>query len=81
MSKIIVLEQPHRCAPMNGTPGLYMQILSAEGVLKKAQIHEFCAPYAKAHGYNPDGKGLVGMPCAHGIKSYSYAVWFYDRLN
>jgi hypothetical protein len=79
--QITVREGPRVVSPMNARGGLYIQLHSAHGYLTSDQILKFCVPLAREHGYNPNGDGMVGMPCGAGIKALTYAVWFYDRVR
>lgn len=78
---ITILEGPKVVRPANSIGGLYLHLLSHNGRLTSDQILEFCATIASDEGWNPDGRGTIGGPTQHGLKSITYAVWFYDRLR
>jgi hypothetical protein len=78
---IKIIEGPRFCAPINASPGLYIEALSEEGRATRAELLAAVRKQVSAAGYNPDGRGMVGPPCGYGIVSYSYAMWFYDRAK
>ncbi|WP_038213368.1 hypothetical protein [Xenophilus azovorans] len=75
-----ITEGPKVVHPHNGPGGLYMQLLRDH----RTPLEE-CYPVlrrlAREHGYDPEGKGLIGPPCGHGISTVTHAVWFHDRLT
>ncbi|MBC8740426.1 hypothetical protein F6X40_27710 [Paraburkholderia sp. UCT31] len=74
-------EGPRVVKPMNAEQGLYINVLSHDGHVSNQEILEFCRPLAMQHGYNPDGRGMVGIATIYGPVARTYAIWFYDLIK
>lgn len=77
-AKLSFLDKPAVHHPINAMSGLYMEVLASEPC-PAAELLDFVRPEVVKHGYNPDGRAMLGYPCQHGILSRSYAVWFYEK--
>ena len=69
----------HYSAPMNGSPGLYVQLLAPYAVLRSDAAVEAACEVATWFGFDPDGRGsAAGVPSEYGPRLGTKSYWFYD---
>ena len=78
IAKLSYQETPRFVNPMNAMPGLYTLVLASERTTEK-HLLEFVRKDVSEHGYNPDGRAMVGIPSQYGVTSLTYAIWFYSK--
>jgi hypothetical protein len=75
-----IIEGPKVVHPHNGPGGLYMVLLRK----RRTPLEDCYATLkrlARENGYDPEGQGLIGPPCQHGISTVTHAVWFRDEVD
>lgn len=75
-----IIDGPRAVAPINATPGLYMQVQRSKNTSMASILPQLQAR-ARQHGYNPEGAHKIGFSQAVGADAYTTTIWFYDPLR
>ncbi|MFC4767184.1 hypothetical protein [Effusibacillus consociatus] len=67
--------------PINAMAGLYVSIEGTREEIYGSQADELAIRTANKKGWNGNGKATVGIPVQKGVRTYTKAYWFYERLK